>query len=149
MGQQVSCCGGQKDSVGVLVKAAQAGALENDCVPDVWHMNFDNKVKWEMHADGNKVSLLHFGFASAIEENTLQFPMYGISMETLMQLDFMKTHEEMKSKGLLTKIPKDSTVHFISHQWIGNTTPDPRGIQIGRNILFALYLHGPPTPIGL
>ena len=107
MGHQVSCCRGQKDTLGALMEAAKAGTLENDNASDVWYNNFDNEVKWETDADGNKISLLIIGSASETEEHMLKFPMYGISMETLMQLDVMKTHEDLKRQNLLRKIPQN------------------------------------------
>jgi len=88
----------------------------------------DNVVEW---GPGSS-SLLRRGIATETERATLKFPMYVIKVEELMKLKFMVKHEVLKSQGKLCKVPRNGVVHFISHQWIGNTHPDPRGVQLRR-----------------
>eukprot|EP00930_Biecheleria_cincta_P046891 TRINITY_DN3241_c0_g1_i1.p1 TRINITY_DN3241_c0_g1~~TRINITY_DN3241_c0_g1_i1.p1 ORF type:complete len:652 (-),score=88.60 TRINITY_DN3241_c0_g1_i1:68-2023(-) len=138
MGQQTSsCCGSE---TGTQVRNTLSTSDITDIVADD---NLDSKVKWETDAHGNKISLLSTGLATDTEINMLKFPMYAISMETLMQLDVMKTHEDMRGLGQVRKIPKTAVVHFVSHQWVGNTVPDPRGVQLGRlQNIFRQILNG-------
>lgn len=45
----------------------------------------------------------------------------------------LETYEILKQRGQLMKrshVPPDSTVIYVSHQWVGNDHPDPRGNQV-------------------
>jgi len=60
------------------------------------------------------------------------FPMTCITVSTFMSMDRMLSHGTLQKRGLLVRPGVHSKVHFLSHEWLGYTHPDPHGVQLGR-----------------
>jgi len=57
------------------------------------------------------------------------FPTYCLPMEYFMGMDLMAAHEELLNVALMCP-PDDAVMHFISHEWLSFTHPDPAGTQL-------------------
>eukprot|EP00928_Gymnodinium_smaydae_P002044 TRINITY_DN10716_c0_g2_i1.p1 TRINITY_DN10716_c0_g2~~TRINITY_DN10716_c0_g2_i1.p1 ORF type:complete len:649 (+),score=31.08 TRINITY_DN10716_c0_g2_i1:111-2057(+) len=61
------------------------------------------------------------------------FPMTCTSISVFMLADIVPSYLELFDKRLLVEVPdSQAVVHFISHQWLGYTHPDPDGVQLRR-----------------
>ena len=58
--------------------------------------------------------------------------MFLVSVPTLLQLTAFRPHQEMLRAGQLIRAAPEHAgkVIFISHEWSGFETPDPRGEQL-------------------
>lgn len=58
------------------------------------------------------------------------FPIVVMTMEIFLNLKTMESYEELTERGLLTDMPETGTIHFLSHQWLGFSHPDPEAVQL-------------------
>jgi len=63
---------------------------------------------------------------------SLAVDIFVISMKTFLSMTQMTTFGQLQQFGLLLSPPQGSIVHFISHQWLGDTHPDPNGVHLRR-----------------
>ena len=60
-----------------------------------------------------------------------QFPMYTVSLETLLKMTEVESHESLRAQGMLIEFKRDlGNAAFVSHQWVGSTHPDPEFKQM-------------------
>lgn len=60
------------------------------------------------------------------------FPMLCMAMQNFMQMGKMTSYGELLQAGLLKKPGEDETIHFISHEWLGDKHPDSHSVQLHR-----------------
>ena len=54
------------------------------------------------------------------------FPMYTVPIKEFLQMTVMEPHETLKERGQLVSFEKGmGSAAFISHQWVGENSPDP------------------------
>ena len=54
------------------------------------------------------------------------FPMYTVPLKEILQMTVMEPHETLKARGELISFQKGmGSAAFISHQWVGDNSPDP------------------------
>ncbi|CAE7753061.1 unnamed protein product [Symbiodinium sp. CCMP2456] len=54
------------------------------------------------------------------------FPMYTVPLKEILQMTVMEPHETLKERGELISFEKGmGSAAFISHQWVGDNSPDP------------------------
>lgn len=61
-----------------------------------------------------------------------EYPMWTISLSSFLDINIVQTHEEYRSQGRLKEHvggDKDFVI-FVSHQWLSDRHPDPRGTQL-------------------
>ncbi|CAE7299091.1 B'ETA [Symbiodinium sp. CCMP2456] len=74
------------------------------------------------------------------EECTSFFPMYVLPVNTFLQMDKVKTHEELRADGSIVEfVASMGQTAFVSHQWVRHDHPDPEFCQLRvlRNLLGA------------
>ena len=60
-----------------------------------------------------------------------EFPMYGISIDHVLQAKLLVVHEELLQDGLVTVYGmRQGHIIFISHTWFGKSHPDPSGYKL-------------------
>eukprot|EP00438_Fugacium_kawagutii_P028024 Skav236495 [mRNA] locus=scaffold1440:328390:330090:+ [translate_table: standard] len=63
--------------------------------------------------------------------HVLQFPMYVVKVSQLLQMrDAPESHTSLRQKGLLFEWQPGMFVIFVSHQWLSNLHPDPKGYKL-------------------
>mmetsp|Transcript_31279 Transcript_31279/g.72954 ORF Transcript_31279/g.72954 Transcript_31279/m.72954 type:complete len:613 (+) Transcript_31279:94-1932(+) len=69
------------------------------------------------------------------------YPIYCLPVESLMKLKLMQAHEAIRPRLIQPTV--HHTVHFVSHEWLGNQHPDPQGVQLGRlKTMMSKWLEG-------
>lgn len=58
--------------------------------------------------------------------------MMCMKMSTFLQLDRLISHGELRSRSLLFKPWPQASVHFVSHEWLSSTHPDPSSVHLRR-----------------
>ena len=82
--------------------------------------------------------MLHRRISTATD---MKFPMYLVPLAQLERLyggkepryDRIEAHQELLRREELVRwidLPIDSTIIFLSHEWIGWSHPDPHGVQL-------------------
>ncbi|OLQ12115.1 hypothetical protein AK812_SmicGene3937 [Symbiodinium microadriaticum] len=60
------------------------------------------------------------------EDTSTLFPMYTVPLKELLQMTVMEPHESLKERGELVSFEKGmGSAAFVSHQWVGENSPDP------------------------
>eukprot|EP00931_Biecheleriopsis_adriatica_P067805 TRINITY_DN41873_c0_g1_i1.p1 TRINITY_DN41873_c0_g1~~TRINITY_DN41873_c0_g1_i1.p1 ORF type:complete len:526 (-),score=81.40 TRINITY_DN41873_c0_g1_i1:4-1551(-) len=73
-------------------------------------------------------SFSSFGRTDSGDETPMEFPLYALPAQSLLELSSMKPHEEIKSQLVLWNLSMGHLV-FISHPWTSFHHPDPTGVQ--------------------
>ncbi|CAE6956283.1 mask-1 [Symbiodinium sp. CCMP2592] len=61
----------------------------------------------------------------------MQFPMYTLPVERLLEMGEIEPHEVLKERGLLVDFEESmGKAAFVSHQWVGQKHPDPEFKQL-------------------
>lgn len=60
------------------------------------------------------------------------FPMSCITMDTFLNMDRMVSHGELNKMGLLVRPCSATCVHFVSHEWLSGSHPDPAAVHLRR-----------------
>ena len=59
------------------------------------------------------------------------FPMYVVKVSDFLEMEGVpEPHQVLRQKGLLHEWQPSMFVIFVSHQWLGNGSPDPSGQQM-------------------
>ncbi|CAE8634075.1 unnamed protein product, partial [Polarella glacialis] len=59
------------------------------------------------------------------------FPMYVVPLEVFMQMTAARPHQQMLDEGDLFMFERGmGKAIFVSHQWLGSTSPDPDFSQL-------------------
>ncbi|CAE7823293.1 mlkA [Symbiodinium microadriaticum] len=114
---------------------AQVGRKWRECSMAVWSL---------AHATQNLVQTALEEFAASLEDRSEQggtdpseidaapmlFPMYTVSVDTVLQMTQVMPHEDLKDKGMVVEFHLGmGDAAFISHQWVSNQHPDPDFMQ--------------------
>ena len=62
--------------------------------------------------------------------NQVFFPTYGMSVQTLLEIEELEPHEACVAKHTVVEVPEDAAIIFVSHQWLGFAELDPSGVQL-------------------
>ena len=61
----------------------------------------------------------------------MHFPMYTVSLDTLLEMSKAEPHEALKAKDMLVHFRRHmGQAAFISHQWVAHGHPDPEFKQL-------------------
>eukprot|EP00439_Symbiodinium_sp_Y106_P021242 s586_g2.t1 len=59
------------------------------------------------------------------------YPMYTLPLQILMDMTRVSPHEELRDAGFVVEFDQSmGRALFVSHQWLGWSHPDPKGLQI-------------------
>ena len=65
------------------------------------------------------------------ETPRMMFPMYTVPLAELMEVSEIEPHEVLMEKGALVEFEESmGSAAFVSHQWVGNSHPDPELKQL-------------------
>ena len=61
-----------------------------------------------------------------------EYPMFVLPVPTIFQITEILPHQDMLKTGQLVRVTAEhlGKIIFISHEWTGFTSPDPRGDQL-------------------
>lgn len=61
----------------------------------------------------------------------MTFPMYVVPLDAFMKMTSVRAHQDLLKDGTLVVFtPDKGKVLFVSHQWVGETCPDPKFEQL-------------------
>merc|ERR1719330_2339219 len=58
--------------------------------------------------------------------------MMCMAMQTFLESEIMPSHGELLTARLVRPVTPHDAVHFISHEWLSRTHPDPDSVQLRR-----------------
>ena len=106
----------------------------NPTLGDVFHTNLVSARKASRKTSRKRNNKI----GSAVASQTIRrhstisderYPMYVLSVPTILRLAELQPHQDMLKMGLLQQVTKEhiGKVIFVSHEWCGLESPDPRG----------------------